>query len=262
MSKKKALLIDLTLCIGCNSCQFACKEANNLPADEEKTLSPTAYTALQEFNGVFVRRMCQHCDDPTCVSVCPVGAFTKTQEGPVVYDADKCMGCRYCIQACPFQVPRYEWSSTYPRVRKCVMCHDRLKQGLPTACSEACPTGATKFGDRDDLLKEAFERIAVEPGKYVPRVYGQKEVGGTSILYVSSVPFENLGFQTQLQTSPLPALTWNALSKIPGVVSVGGVLLFGIYWITNRRKEVREYELKLHDTHPSNNGHSSTDGNR
>lgn len=250
---KKALLIDLTLCVGCNACQTACKEANKLPDHEEQELSPTAYTALQEYDGVYVRRLCQHCDDPTCASVCPVGAFTKTPEGPVVYAEDKCIGCRYCMQACPFQVPRYEWASTYPRVQKCVMCHARLAQGLPTACSEACPTGATKFGDRDALLKEAYERLAAEPDKYVQKIYGEKEVGGTSVLYISSVPFENLGFRTTLQQSPLPQLTWNALSKIPGVVSVGGVMLFGIWWITNRREEVAEFERNHRDTnHPSN----------
>ena len=254
MLKKKAMLIDLTLCVGCNACQAACKEANHLPEQEEKALSTTAYTALEEHDGVFVRRMCQHCDDPTCASVCPVGAFTKTPEGPVVYDVEKCIGCRYCMQACPFQVPRYEWSNTYPRVQKCVMCHERLAKGLPTACSEACPTGATKFGDRDDLLKEAYERLAAEPGKYVQKIYGEKEVGGTSILYISAVPFENLGFHTTLQTTPLPQLTWNALSKIPGVVTVGGTLLFGIWWITNRRQEVKEFEQKLHDTNHSNYG--------
>ncbi len=254
MLKKKAMLIDLTLCVGCNACQAACKEENKLSGDEEKTLSTTAYTALQEYDGVFVRRMCQHCDDPTCVSVCPVGAFTKLPEGPVIYDVEKCIGCRYCMQACPFQVPCYEWSSTYPRVQKCVMCHERLAQGLPTACAEVCPTGSTKFGDRDELLKEAYDRIAAEPEKYVQKIYGEKEVGGTSVLYLSSVPFENLGFRTTLQTTALPQLTWNALSKIPGVVSVGGVMLFGIWWITNRRQEVQEYEVRNHSTNHSNNG--------
>ncbi len=259
MLKKKALLIDNTLCVGCNSCQAACKEINHLPDNEEKSLSPTAYTALQEYDGVFVRRMCQHCDEPTCVSVCPVGAFTKTEMGPVLYDEDKCIGCRYCMQACPFQVPRYEWTSLNPRIRKCVLCHDRVAQGLPTACSEACPTGATKFGDRDDLIVEALERIKAEPDKYVHKIYGQNEVGGTSILYLSSVPFENLGFNTKLQLTPLPQLTWNALSKIPGIVSVGGVMLFGIYWITNRRQEVREYEAKMREAKSKQNGtsHSS-----
>ncbi len=244
MKSPKAMLIDLTMCVGCNSCQDACKAQNGLPEGAEQKLSATAYTALEEHDGVFVRRMCQHCNEPTCASVCPVGAFTKTPDGPVLYDESKCIGCRYCMQACPFQVPRYQWSSNYPKVEKCRFCAERLAAGKPTACSEACPTGATKFGDRDELLKEAYARIQAEPSKYINRVYGATEVGGTSILYLSSVPFEQLGFKTQLQQSALPTLTWNALAKVPGVISVGGVFLAGIWWITNRREEVRKIEEK------------------
>ncbi len=251
---KKAMLIDITLCIGCNSCQAACKVANGLPEDEEKKLSATAYTALEEHDGVFVRRMCQHCESPTCASVCPVGALEKTPEGPVIYDESKCIGCRYCMQACPFQVPRYQWSSAYPRIQKCVFCYGRITKGLPTACSEACPTGATKFGDRDELIAEAYRRINAEPTKYINKVYGQNEVGGTSILYISSVPFEQLGFKTRLEATPLPSLTWNALSKVPGVVTVGGVLLAGIWWITNRRIEVQRYEQELQRMEERPNG--------
>ena len=254
MVNNKAMLIDITQCVGCNACQEACKKTNRLPEGEEKALSATAYTALEEHDGVYVRRMCQHCIDPTCASVCPVGAFTKTEEGPVLYDEGKCIGCRYCMQACPFQVPRYEWSSTYPRVQKCVFCHSRITQGLQPACAEACPTGATKFGDRDELIREASERIKAEPTKYVHRIYGQHDVGGTSILYITNVPFEQLGFKTQLQTAALPTLTWNALSKIPSVVTVGGVLLYGIWWITNRRTEVQRYERKLQELDDRSDG--------
>jgi len=242
MSTAKAMLIDLTVCIGCNSCQEACKKENGLAEGEEKSLSATAYTALEEHDGTYVRRLCQHCVSPTCASVCPVGAFTKTAEGPVLYDESKCIGCRYCMQACPFQVPRYEWDSTNPRVQKCKFCATRISKGLQPACAEACPTGATKFGDRDELIREAYQRIKASPEKYVDRVYGVEEVGGTSILYVTSVPFEKLGFKTEIQESAMPVLTWNALSKIPGVVGVGGMLLFGIWWITNRRTEVQRIE--------------------
>jgi len=253
--QKKAMLIDITMCVGCNECQKACKVQNKLSDVEEKKLSPTAYTALTEYEGgVFVRRQCQHCEDPTCVSVCPVGAFTKTPEGPVVYDVEKCIGCRYCMQSCPFQVPRYDWESLNPRIYKCILCADLVKQGMPTACSEACPTGATKFGNRDELIAEAYERMKAEPGKYVDRIYGQKEVGGTSVLYLSGVPFEQLGFKTTLQQTPLPALTWNVLSKIPNVVAIGGTFLYGIWWITNRRDEVKQYEERM-----KNNGHDQHD---
>ncbi len=244
MVPRKALLIDITLCIGCNGCQDACKAENKLPGEAEKTLSATAYTALSTYGEVYVRRLCQHCESPTCVSVCPVGAFTKTAEGPVLYDERKCIGCRYCMQACPFQVPRYEWTSNFPRVQKCRFCAERLKAGKQTACAEICPTGATKFGDRDELLKEAYERIKAEPDKYVHHVYGEREAGGTSVLYLTSVPFEKLGFNTAISEQPLPELTWNVLSKLPSVVAVGGVLLGGIYWITSRREEVQQAEGK------------------
>lgn len=242
MAKKKALLIDITLCVGCNACQDACKKSNSLPEGAEKLLSPTAYTALSEYDGKFVRRLCQHCEVPTCVSVCPVGAFTKTAEGPVLYDAYKCIGCRYCMQACPFRVPRYEWKSTRPKVQKCIFCAPRLQRGIQTACAEACPTGATKFGDRDELLAEAAKRIAAEPAKYVDRIFGQQDVGGTSIFYVSDVPFEKLGFDTRLAQTPMPGLTAIAMEKVPSVVTVGGVMMAGIWWITRRREDVERHE--------------------
>jgi formate dehydrogenase iron-sulfur subunit len=258
--KARALLIDITQCVGCNSCQAACKEHNRLPDKVENRLSATAYTALQEYDGVYVRRMCQHCQEPTCASVCPVGALSRTAGGPVVYDETKCIGCRYCIQACPFSVPRYEWSSNNPRVRKCRLCADRVAGGLPTACAEACPTGATKFGDRDELLAEAYARLRAEPRKYVQRVYGVTEVGGTSVFYITSVPFEKLGFKTQVETTPLPALTANALDKVPGVAAVGASLLYGIYWITRRRAEVAEIEGRISDEE-RRPGNGNGDGN-
>jgi formate dehydrogenase iron-sulfur subunit len=244
MGQKKALLVDISLCIGCNSCQAGCKAENKLPEGEEKVCSTTAFTALSEHGGRFVRHMCQHCDVPTCVSVCPVGALEKTAAGPVLYDTGKCIGCRYCMQACPFRVPRYDWRSTRPSIHKCNFCAPRIARGLPTACTEACPTGATSFGDRDEQLLEARRRIAKEPGKYVDRIYGQHEVGGTSVLYLSPVPFEELGFDTRLGEEPMPLLTHHAMSKIPSVVSVGGVMLAGIWWITNRREDVSRHEKR------------------
>ena len=242
MTGKKALLLDISLCIGCNSCQEGCKAENKLPAGAENHLSLTAFTALSEHAGKFVRHLCQHCDVPTCVSVCPVGALAKTAQGPVLYDANKCIGCRYCMQACPFHVPRYEWRSTRPGIKKCTFCAPRLQLGLATACAEACPTGATRFGDRQDLLVEAAARISADPGKYVPKIYGKDDVGGTSVFYLSPVPFEQLGFDTRLGRTAMPLLTMSALSKVPSVVTVGSVLLAGIWWITDRRGEVQKHE--------------------
>jgi formate dehydrogenase iron-sulfur subunit len=254
MSTRQAMLIDITMCVGCGACQAACKEENRLPGEAEPALSATAFTALEEHDGAYVRRMCQHCLDPACAAACPVGAFTKTAAGPVLYDAAKCIGCRYCIQACPFDVPRYEWQSTYPKVQKCRFCAPRLQRGQPPACAEICPTGATRSGDHGELVREAYARIAAEPGRYVNRVYGVEEAGGTSVLYLSSVPFEQLGFHTALAKTPLPELTERALSKVPSVVAVGGVLLYGIWWITNRRTEVQRLERQLEEMEARSRG--------
>jgi len=242
----KAILYDSTLCIGCKSCEAACAERWHLPYNDkiaaEARLSAHKLTAIQTFGEHYSRRLCQHCEDPTCASVCPVGAMHKTSLGPVVYDADKCMGCRYCMEACPFQVPVYEWNSRLPKVRKCDLCYDRQQAGKQTACAEACPTGATKCGDRDALIAEAKQRLAAKPGNYYQRIYGLEEVGGTSVLYLSAVPFEQIGLRTYLPRQPLPTLTWRALEAVPDVVSVGSVLLGGIWWITNRRDEVAKAE--------------------
>ncbi|HEY7914872.1 MAG TPA: 4Fe-4S dicluster domain-containing protein [Blastocatellia bacterium] len=240
---KKAILFDTTLCIGCGACYEACKEKNSLPRTHNNflrdTLSADTYTVVNRRAGRFVRRMCMHCDSPTCVSVCPVGALEKTAAGPVLYDESKCMGCRYCMQACPFNVPAYEWDEPIPRIRKCTLCADRIAEGLPTACASVCPTGATKFGDRAGLIAEARQRIHDNPGRYSDHIYGIEEVGGTSVLLLSDVPFDSLGYRMDLMKAPLPDLTWQALEKIPGVVTVGGALMSGIYWITRRRAKVR-----------------------
>jgi len=251
MLKKAALLYDATLCIGCLTCEEACATKNKLRYDDavkaEKKTSDHKFTYVavkKNASGdeTYLRRMCMHCSDPTCVSVCPVGALQKTKAGPVVYDESRCMGCRYCMIACPYGVPKYEWSKALPGVRKCIMCPDRVQAGLPTACAEACPTGATIFGDREALLAEAKKRIAENPGKYVTRVYGESEYGGASVLLLSSVPFEQYGLPASATSQPLPALTANMLEKVPGVVTVGWAELGGIWWITSRRDAVAAAE--------------------
>ncbi len=243
---KKAILYDATLCIGCKLCEQACAERNRNPYNDqiasEQVQSAHKFTVVLNSEDKFMRRLCMNCLDPTCVSVCPVGALTKNPDGPVSYKEDRCIGCRYCVQACPFSVPKYEWESTFPRVRKCTMCDDRVAAGRMTACSEACPTGATKFGNRDELLAEAHQRIKDHPEQYVNYIYGETEVGGTSVLLLSSIPFEKFGYPTGLLNTPLPQLTFQVLSKIPDLVTLGGVLLGGVYWITHRREEVAESE--------------------
>ena len=242
----KAILYDSTLCIGCRACEGGCAERWGLPYNDriaaEEKISAHKLTAVETHGERFSRRLCMHCAEPTCVSVCPVGALQKTSLGPVVYDAEKCMGCRYCLQACPFQVPTYEWNQRLPKMRKCDMCYQRQSQGKLTACAEVCPTGATKNGDRDELLAEARQRIAEKPGQYYGKIYGVKEVGGTSVLYLSAVPFEQIGLRTGMPQEALPDLTWRVLDLTPDIVSTGSVLLGGIWWITNRRGEVAKKE--------------------
>lgn len=242
----RALLFDMTKCVGCGACSAACREKNGLPETNAPDLNDKQFTVLktvkQGDEDLNYRRMCMHCLDPSCASACPVGALKKTAAGPVVYDPAVCLGCRYCILACPFGVPRYEWSSVTPRVRKCTFCADRLAQGKPNACAEACPTGATLAGDRAALLQEARARLKAEPGKYVPKIYGEHDAGGTSVLVLSPVPFEKMGLPESLPRDPLPFYTHRALSKIPAVLSSGSFLLAGLWWITQRRAEVARAE--------------------
>jgi formate dehydrogenase iron-sulfur subunit len=241
-SMSKAILFDATLCVNCKLCEQACAEKNGLRYDEaiqkQQKLSEHKLTVVLEHGDKFMRRLCMNCADPACASVCPVGAFEKSADGPVTYDEEKCMGCRYCMLACPFGVPSYEWQSTLPRVRKCDMCAARVAAGRPTSCAEICPTGANKFGEREELLAEARQRIQANPQQYVNHIYGETEVGGTAVLLLSSVPFAEFGYQGDLLREPLPLLTYRVLSRIPDLVALGGLLLGGIWWLTSRREEV------------------------
>lgn len=245
--KAKALLYDATMCIGCLECERGCATQNGLPYDDavsaEKATSAHKYTYVAvKSEEKYMRRLCMHCQEPTCVSACPVGALQKTKEGPVTYDESKCMGCRYCMVACPFAIPKYEWAKTLPGVRKCIMCNERVAAGKQTACAEACPTGATFFGDRDVLLAEARKRIQENPENYVNYIYGENEVGGTSVLMLSSIPFAEFGLPTKIGTQPLPNLTGDIIEHIPDVATVGMAVLGGIWWITNRRELVAAAE--------------------
>jgi formate dehydrogenase iron-sulfur subunit len=246
--KQKALLFDMTRCSGCRSCMEACMAKQGFEGDpkEVEDLSATAYTVVhkKEYDDETwsYRNMCRHCVEPSCVSVCPVAALQKTEEGPVVYDATKCMGCRYCMTACPFNIPRYEWDNPVPAVQKCNMCYDRVLEGKIPACAEACPNEATVFGDRDELLKDAWSRIEEDPDYYHPHVYGEEEVGGTSVLFLAPCPMEELGFDPALGTQPMPEHTWRVLEKIPGIALGAAATMLAFWWITQRRDEVAVHE--------------------
>jgi len=242
------LLIDLTRCIGCGSCVAACKLDHGLAwREDQPSLGPDADLASSNWSVVrtsdvriggvprYVKTQCMHCIDPACVSACFVKALQKSPEGPVVYDGDRCVGCRYCLLACPFGVPTFEWDETFGRVQKCDLCASRTSRGLPTACAEACPTGAVTFGTRGNLLSEAHRRMAAHPDRYVDHIYGEHEVGGTSVLYISDVSFEELGFRTGLPEVPIPEFTWEISRLIPAVAA-GLATTLVVLW--HRRQEV------------------------
>jgi Fe-S-cluster-containing dehydrogenase component len=200
------LLYDATLCIGCKTCVVACQDANGLPRDtagiDYKYDAPVALNAkaknvIKLYKGEegesFMKAQCMHCVDPACVSACMIGALTKGEHGIVSYNVDYCVGCRYCEIACPFNVPKFEWAKSTPKIVKCELCRDRLAVGKEPACTEVCPRHAVIYGKRTDLMLEAKRRIAAEPDKYVQKVYGETEGGGTQCLYISHVPFDKLG---------------------------------------------------------------------
>ena len=242
MANSKSILIDITKCIGCRSCEQACKQIHGFPLETEAKLSTTAFTIVEDHGDRYVRRMCMHCQDPACASACLVGALKKTANGPVTYDGSKCIGCRYCLVACPFNVPTYEWTKLVPFVKKCDMCAARQANGQPPACVEACPVQASISGTRDEMLDEAERRI-LSDSKYVRHIYGSEEAGGTSVFFISDVPFEKLGF-VSAPKQDMPLLTATALGDGPTVILVGGALLSGLYWITQRRAEVALAEAK------------------
>jgi len=287
----RGCLVDMTKCIGCRACQVACKQWNELPAERTTffsgyggyqnppnlsadTFTLLGYTEVGEGDNlkwVFSKRQCMHCLDPACHSACPVEAFEVTEEGGIVYHGEKCMGCRYCMMACPFGIPTFEWGKTIPYIRKCTYCMDRQTgeqsegelNGQPMAaeerarhtegqqmpaCAKTCPTGAIQFGERSELIAEARSRMAASPGKYVDHIYGEHEVGGTSWLYISAVPFEQVGFPSteKIGTRPYPEYTAAALGSVPYVVIAGGAVLGGLYWLYQRKKDngeaVHEFE--------------------
>ena len=236
------VLVDTTLCAGCNTCTYSCAEANGLPepADPEAVTKPTTaqWTAIKTWKtskgDVYVKRQCMHCVSPACHSACLTSAMEKTAQGPVVWREDKCMGCRFCMISCPFDGPKFEYSSTKPRIRKCVLCADRVRKGGQPACVENCPEGALTFGMRSDLLRTAHKRIADQPDRYVDHIYGEREVGGTSWLYLAGVPFEELGFPTDVGEKPYPELTASFLYSVPMVLTLAPVLMLGVAKATRR----------------------------
>jgi len=238
-----AMLIDISRCVGCGNCQRSCIEANGLTpaAAQMHELSSQTLTFVQQFDleggkTRWVKRQCMHCLDAACASACPVSALHQTIEGPIAYTANRCLGCRYCMVSCPFGIPRFEWrDGLTPEIRKCMFCIERQRAGEKPACVTNCPSGALKFGTRGELLKEAHGRIDAAPDQYVNHIFGEHEAGGTAMLYISDVPFEALGFRTDVTTRPIPAYTWDIMAKLPAVVGSMAVVLTGASIFTRVR---------------------------
>jgi len=257
------VLVDLTRCIGCRSCEAACNKEQALPApdkpfDDMSVFDETfhggtqkrrpdekAYTVVNRYmpedgkKPVYRKVQCNHCNEPACLSSCFVNAYTKTDEGAVVYNSKVCVGCRNCMIACPFNIPAYSYSSAFdPVVKKCIFCYDtRLKTGRPPACVEICPQQALTFGKRKDLIKIAHQRIQNEPGRYVDHLYGEKELGGTSWMYLSGAPFEEVGFDTTVASEPIISNVKDFLSTVPMVLAIWPALFSGFHLLAKHKEQ-------------------------
>lgn len=260
------VLHDITRCIGCRKCEEACKKVNQLPAPEKpfddltvldkvRRTDDKTYTVVNRFSKglgsndigtspVYVKKQCNHCLEPACASACFVKALKKTKTGAVSYDASLCVGCRYCMIACPFNIPAYEYNSAFsPRIMKCTMCQPRLEKGLLPGCVESCPKEALTFGTRKLLLKIAKQRIQKYPKRYIDHVYGEDEMGGTSWLYLTGTSFGQIGMREDLGNISAPQLTAGPLSDVPMVVGLWPILLTGIYAISRRKEKIAKEEL-------------------
>ena len=246
-----AILYDSTRCAGCQGCEFACAESNNLaePSDSPvpgviRKMDESRRTVINAYNTsqgeVYVKRQCMHCNEPACTAACLTSAMHKTKEGPVIWRGNKCMGCRYCMVSCPFDVPKFEYHSPNPKIQKCDMCFDRLGEGKIPACVEACPAEALMFGTRRELIREARKRIHDNPGIYVDHIYGEHEAGGTGFLYLSPVPFNELGFNTSIQTSNYPELSKGFLYSVPTIFVLWPAILLGIREATKNNQPKEE----------------------
>ena len=249
------VLVDTTRCIGCRSCEVACAEEHDLYVADIKNdsalehlrnTSEKQWTVVNRFETekgeVFVKKQCMHCWQPACTAACLTNAMYKTKDGPVTWDGDKCMGCRFCMVSCPFEIPKFEYHEWNPKIQKCNMCYERLQKGKKPACVEACPTDALMFGTKRELMEVARHRVYNHPDKYVHKIYGEHEVGGTGWLYLSAVPFEQIGFRTDLGTTPYPEYTKEFLISVPLVLFAIPAFLLGLNLLTERKNELSENE--------------------
>jgi Fe-S-cluster-containing dehydrogenase component len=261
-NERYGVLVDTTLCNGCRKCEWACNEWNKNPNqplkafedhsvfNRQRRTHASCFTVVNRFftrkdsSPVYVKKQCMHCEEPACLSACFVDAFKKTEKGAVIYNPNVCVGCRYCMIACPFDIPAYEYDEPInPRVTKCTFCFERISaEGKVPACVEVCPTETLRFGKREDLINLGHDRIRDNPGKYIDHVYGEHEVGGTSWLYLSSVPFERIGFRTDLGDKPIPHLSKGFLfvTKVFEIAAAWPLVFAAYCAISKARSKRRE----------------------
>ena len=256
----RGVLVDLTRCVGCRSCEVACSKEHGLPAptavaDDFQILEghpnpaprrtdQTAYTVVNQYNSeladhpLFRKIQCNHCLEPACLTACFVNAYTKTPEGAVIYNPDVCVGCRTCMVACPFSIPAFKYDSALgAQIMKCNFCFDsRLSKNRPPACVEACPMEALTFGKRNSLLRIARTRIRENPGTYQNYIYGESEAGGTSWLYLSPVPFDQAGFDIEVPKQPILNYVKDFLAVVPMVLTIWPGLFAGFYLLNHHGK--------------------------
>jgi Fe-S-cluster-containing dehydrogenase component len=260
---RMGVLVDTTTCIGCRNCEWACRVAHDLPAGdlndyENKSVfkqmrrpDSTALTVVNQYDSekqinspINVKVQCMHCDHPACVSACIVGAFSKKENGSVVWDTGKCIGCRYCMVACPFQVPTFEYDKALePDIMKCDFCFERTAEGLLPACVDICPVEALTYGPRSELIKIAREKIRLYPDRYIDYIYGEKEVGGTSWLYLASQDIVKSKALPNLGTNPAPGVSESIQHGIFAYFVPPAslyALLAGIMWLNKKKKEKEE----------------------
>ncbi len=260
------VVVDLTRCVGCRSCEAACNKEQGLPEPPEpfddfsvfdqllhgqkRRTDETRYTVVNRYEApgidhpLFRKKQCFHCNEPACLTSCFVNAYTKTPEGAVIYNSKVCVGCRTCMIACPFYIPTFKYSSAFsPKIMKCIFCYDtRLKEGKPPACVEACPQEALTFGKRSDMLEVARQRLRMDPGKYVDHIYGEHEAGGTSWMYISPAPFDQVGLATDVPQQPVLNYVKGFLAIVPMVLTIWPALFAGFHLLATRKDRIKELQ--------------------
>ncbi len=248
---KYGFLIDASRCIDCRACLVACSVENNVPMENTRIwMKDTGvvgdFPDLKHYTAPY---HCMHCVDPSCVSACTVGALEQNQDGIITYDEKVCIGCRYCMYACPFEVPHFEWNKQLALIVKCDLCVSRLTQGQgEPACAATCPTDAIQFGTREEMRDMAHERIKNEPERYVDHVFGEYENGGTSTFYLSPVPFDQLGFPS-VETDRSPA-EFNRIATEEGTPIIAGVVALGMTGIYLALEHLGKKQAKEKPAHP------------